>query len=449
MNRQHHDLLGRPGWTALSVLVVTPYVDRPFFERLLSDLRPASLSVVIDDGCRPEELGMIRSLGSDDTVVEVALGGVRGLVHAKIFHVAWRTSGGNRAHSMVFGAGNATRAAFGGGANAELMCRARLTARRHAATIRWVERMRDAVAAACQGHPTRMDQPPDVELADGVVVRLPAMRIRPADARAGSFDLWLQRGRIVSEHPPDPGFLRVSVELLKDLPPGALERSVNELGFETAPRRRLTTPYVQVSPGTGEDERWKARYFTWTQLGAWCSASCHAERGHLFVKIGHRGRLRELEQLRRLSDPILLGRAKALHLARLARLWSALGRSASTYLSSAAGRLDRHLYGRRFEDLVGHHLALADDSEFRDRYITGCEVIDVPRFRDDIVAWETFVASIARQLHVEGMKRRSQSLLFQRMRAALADLDGDPFRGPGKARRDLTRPLELHGRRRG
>ena len=452
MNRHHHDLLGRPGWTALSVLVITPYVGRAFFERLLADLRPARLSAVVDGNCRPGDMDMIRSLGSDGTVVEAALGRVRGLVHAKVYHVAWLTPGGTRAHTLVYGSGNATRAAFGCGGNAEMMCRARLVARRHAAAIRWAEGVRTAVTAACDGRRTRIGPHPDVRLAEGIVVRLPAMWVEPADAPAGSLDLWLQRGHIVSEYRPDPGFLRISVELLKDLPPGALERSVNALGFETAPRRRLTRPYVPIPGGGGGDERWKARYFAWTQLGAWCSASCRAEHGHLFVKAGHRGRLQALERLRRLADPMLLRQGKARHLADLERLWSALGRGAATYLRSAGRGLDRDHYAGQFEALVRHHLVLADDPEFRDRYVTGCEVIDVPRFRDDARAWRAFVTSLARQLHVEGMKRRSNSLLFQRMRKAFAGVADDPFQDPSelvatlRGRWDTTLDVDGNGR---
>src|SRR3546814_20564970 len=49
-----------------------------------------------------------------------------------------------------------------------------------------------------------------------------------------------------------------------------------------------------------------------------------------------------------------------------------------------------------------------------------CEVIDVPRFRMDIVGWRSFVESFARQLHLERMKK-SRSLVFQCIKDALGD----------------------------
>src|SRR3546814_7748214 len=97
----HYDLLGRPGWKATSVLVVSPYVERTFFERIVRDLRPATLTVVIDDGCRADDVKMVRSLARRGKNVSVALASARGLVHATIFHVEWLTTGGSRAHTLV------------------------------------------------------------------------------------------------------------------------------------------------------------------------------------------------------------------------------------------------------------------------------------------------------------------------------------------------------------
>src|SRR3978361_718903 len=97
----HYDLFARPGWKARSVLVVAPYVEKTFFRRLVKDLAPGMLTVVIDDGCRPEDVRMIRALRSKDQQVQVALGGSSGLVHAKVFHIEWETPGGKSAHSLV------------------------------------------------------------------------------------------------------------------------------------------------------------------------------------------------------------------------------------------------------------------------------------------------------------------------------------------------------------
>lgn len=97
----HYDLLDRGDWTAESVLVVSPYVEEEFFRRMAAELRPAELVVVIDDGCRAEDVATVANgARGGRTKVRVALGGAPGLVHAKIFHVEWRTGGGQKARAV-------------------------------------------------------------------------------------------------------------------------------------------------------------------------------------------------------------------------------------------------------------------------------------------------------------------------------------------------------------
>jgi hypothetical protein len=70
------------------------------------------------------------------------------------------------------------------------------------------------------------------------------MTIKDAGNKANNFDLWLQRGRLLSTFQPDPSFLRVHVNLRNELPLGATERIVQDIGFETPKTRRLSLPYI-------------------------------------------------------------------------------------------------------------------------------------------------------------------------------------------------------------
>ena len=141
----HYDLFERPeGWVAKSILIISPYVEPRFFKRLVDDMHPKSLTVIIDDGCRPDDVQMLRRLAGGKIKVVVALGSAPGLVHSKIFHTEWRTTGGNRAHTLVYGSGNATHQAFSGDFNSELMCWSRLIASYNYDTIDWLERVRAA-----------------------------------------------------------------------------------------------------------------------------------------------------------------------------------------------------------------------------------------------------------------------------------------------------------------
>lgn len=425
----HYDLLARPGWRANSILIVSPYVEKTFFERIIKDLKPAKLAVVIDDGCRAEDLDMVQRLTRKGTQVKAALGGAKGLVHAKIFHVEWRTSGGARAHTFVYGSGNATRQAFDGDFNSELMCKARLTAANHAPLLRWLEEVR---AAACDpsADGDEIDPLRDFPLADGIRVRLPGMTIRAAGDKANNFDLWLQRGRLLNMYRPDVSFLRVQVNLLAELPPGDLDESIRRIGFEPPQRRRLSITYIPAAlhDSAGESDaagNWRSRFFLSAQLGDWCSDACFREESHQFKKNRDKERLENLRLLEELGNPDLRREACSHFLVRIDRLWETFGDRAANYLESSNGKVDRDAYQKIFDQQLGRDLALAEDPEFKDRYINGCEVIDVPRFRMDTKARNSFTGSFIRQLHLEWLKSRSQSLIFQRTHSALSKLKNE------------------------
>lgn len=428
MNLHHYDLLARENWKATSVLIVSPYVESQFFKRVIKDIRPEELTVILDDGCRPEDVTMIESLRGRGRRVCAAIAGTRGLVHAKIFYVEWLTPGGQRAHTLVYGSGNATRQAFDGDFNSELMCKTILRAEKHKEVLKWIDSVRRAAAAPGTGEeigPLR-----DALLADGVHVRLPAMTIKNGSEKASNFDLWLQRGRFVSAFRPDPSFLRVHVALLQQLPPGVLEQTVQGIGFEIPKTQRLSIAYV-ANPSldlerSTEPGNWRSRLCLRTQLGDWCSETCHRENGHLFRKSGYRSRERDLLQLSALKVGPARNQSKAAFLDRVEKLWTVMGDNAQTYLKAVGGRLALDFYAKSFDQRVSRDLELIGDKEFCRRYVDGFEVIDVPRFRLDAKAWKGFVDSFASQLHQEAMKQKSQSLIFQRLRDTFED-DEDTF----------------------
>lgn len=422
----HYDLLARSDWEAVSALVVSPYVEKTFFTRMVRDLQPATLTVVIDDGCRPDDVAMVQHLANKTTKVRVALGSAPGLVHAKVFYVEWRTASGNRAHTLVYGSANATRQAFEGNLNSELLCKVRLTVAKHTPLLEWIGHVINAVSDP-SGDDLVIEPVRDAWLANGVQIRLPGLKIKSCANKADNFDLWLQRGRLVSIFRPDASFLRVNVNLLAELPAGELVQRVRGIGFETPMTQRLSIPYVPNvddgqtwSDGTGH---WRSRYFVWTQLGEWCSDSCFRERSHLFRKAGYQVRAANLRLLQQLNEPEPLDEARSQFLNRIDELWATFGQSAETYLKADDGNVDKNFYSTLFDTRVQRDLELAEDLEFRDRYVNGCEVINVPRFRVDPASWRSFAESFTRQLHLESLKGRSTSLIYQYFNAAFADVE--------------------------
>ena len=437
----HYDLLARPEWKAESILIVSPYVERKFFERIVNDLAPTRLIVVIDDGCRSNEVTMIQSLARKGTEVTLVLGSAPGLVHAKIFHVEWLTTGGSRAHTLVYGSGNATRQAFAGGINEELMCKARLTAANHSSILDWMKQVR-RVASDVNGNDPVIPAVRDAWLAAGIHIRLPRLVIKDAGNKASNLDLWLQRGRLLSRFQPDTSFLRVHVSLQKALPAGDLMQRIQRIGFEAPMLERLRIPYIETIGGDdGGDPvggNWLSRLFVWTQLGYWCSDACFLKEGAGFKRRGHEERLENLRLLKELRAPGPKKKALSRFLEKISKLWEILGDDATAYMESRHGAVDQTAYQSLFEQRLERDLDLAADTEFQDRYVNGCEVIDVPRFRMDATGWQSFVDSFMRQLHVESLKVKPQSRIYNSIYHALACVeDVDVFDDPNKLRKAL------------
>jgi hypothetical protein len=442
------DLLERRrGWTAEEVLVVTPYVEKEFFERLAKGLGPRRLSVIIDDGCRLDDVGMVTAAvakvgGRTASGLRCVLGSAPGLMHLKLFYIVWRTPGKRTARTLIFGSANATRQGFGGSVNAELIASCNLTANRHAEVIAWCDA---ATGAARSKGRTVVPAARDVELGKGLHLRLPALSVGRKKSALASFDLWVQRGWLLSEYRPDPGFLRVPITLAKGLSQTDQERLVAGNGFLVPEKKRLTFPYalpedqvvgdLEYDDGDEVDEigNWRRKLFVWTQLGEWCSEDCYALEHRHFKKRNHEereARLRCLETMR-LSSVRQLERTR--FLSSMARLWADLGNEAGELLRGG-DTLDEDYYAEQFDQRVERDLALIGEEEFRHRYLRGYELSPVPRFRPDVLGWRDFLDSLVRQLCLDHTRSRSQSQLLHAVSEAVGAIgrSADVFEKPAE-----------------
>jgi hypothetical protein len=434
-----YDLFVRKaGWKPQAALIVSPYVEREFFQTVARDLRPKRLHVVIDDGCRREDLQTVSDAVAAcghrrPPALICKLGSASGLVHMKLFYILWRTSGGQAAHSLVFGSANATRQGFSGIDNAELVARSRLTASRHADAIRWCSR----VIEATNGNvPVRVKAIRDVELARGMHLRLPAITVGREVAGLSSFDLWVQRGRLLSAYRPDPTFLHVPVHLAKGLPQTELANLAIATGFTIRQTKRLRYRYVAAQVDGDEDEddligpeeqevgNWRRKLFVWTHLGDWCSEGCFDAHQHELKRRGFEERVQALEQLEALRALPARRATRDRFLGDLAKLWDRFGDAAPTLLRGGC-ELDLHFYGDLFDERVERDLELSEDLEFRDRFVRGFELVQVPRFRSDVAGWKEFVESLARQLVLDSTRGRSQSKLLKAVREAFKKVGTD------------------------
>lgn len=344
LNEHSYDLFAsRTGRKAERVLVVTPYVEREFFERLIADLRPKQLHVVIDDGCRREDIQMIRdcvAASKRKVALTCVPGSAPGLVHLKLFYIVWSTEAKRTARTLVFGSANATRQGFGGRVNAELIASCRLTKSRHSHIIDWCE---GVVAATSSGEERLIGPARDVELGTGLQLRLPGMRVGRERSTLSNFDLWIQRGYLLSDYRPDPSFLKVTVRLKQSLAQSEQSQMVTQSGFDVPVNKTLTYHYAGNTGPTddgqepaedsdGEAGNWRRRLFVWTHLGDWCSEACHRENRGKFKRRGYDDRVALIRTLEGLVDPAALRKAREAFLDAVSGLWIGLGGAAGSFL---------------------------------------------------------------------------------------------------------------------
>lgn len=90
------------GFKTNLALVIAPYVDPKFMKKIVQELMPTRLCLVVDEGVRRDDLEKIRNVClRHDTRLEIRLGRARALVHMKAFYFEYcvkilrRTAGGD------------------------------------------------------------------------------------------------------------------------------------------------------------------------------------------------------------------------------------------------------------------------------------------------------------------------------------------------------------------
>ena len=127
-----YDLLNVPdGYKTELALIIAPYFDLQFAEKLIKKMKPRRLRFLLDDGASKEDVfGLREKCGAKK--VKIALGAAVGIVHIKGFYLEFVKSSGRarRKRQFIFGSANATEAAFGEQMNAELIAYVDLSAGR-------------------------------------------------------------------------------------------------------------------------------------------------------------------------------------------------------------------------------------------------------------------------------------------------------------------------------
>ncbi len=430
-----YKLLSVPnGYSTDVALVIAPYVDLVFLKDLVARLNPARLCLLVDDAIQPEALHKIRDCRRRGFDIEVRVARATGLMHMKAFFFEFvrNEAPRRRKRRLLFGSANATNAAFNGRVNAELIAESDLMINEDADIANYFSQIlstfdspKEHAVGAFSGW---LSQQP--------ILHLPKFRSAPPDKATLGFDAWLQRGVLAAQYRNAPQFAILNIKLKKALPQDLVAQIFARSSFtEQGERNVVRYAYlngaddVDAEDAEAEQSNWKARFAVWTHLGDWVSYDCHSAHREIMKSKSSATRNRNISQILRHEDddPWIESRIEQL-LAGLHQVWTELKGakvSPGDYLESRNGGLNPVPYRERFLLKQKQDLLLAQDEDFKKRYINGFEFPAMPRFRQDTMAWEAFVRSWCESIAVEAVKSRTTSLVAKQIKRAMTFLKTD------------------------
>jgi hypothetical protein len=324
---------------------------------------------------------------------------------------------------LLFGSANATSAAFNGKRNAELIADTDLTIGDDEELANYFEEVLSAFDTERSIKITARE----IDLSRAPTLHLPSFRTMLPESGPSGFDTWLQRGVLAAQYRNVPQFLTFSVQLKKPFPQNQVAqifsgRRFSELGNRNVVRYRYLGEIEDSSVDEADDVttvRWKSRFGVWTNLGDWISDDCYRSERDIMKSQTWKARSDKVDELLKYAeDETWKNEIRSDFLSELALVWEDLRKAAippEEYLVGENGDLARRSYGERFDRKLADDISLAQDDDFRTRYINGYEFPDVPRFRQDTTAWTNFVRSWCESIAVEAAKSRTLSLVTRRI----------------------------------
>ncbi|MBS0352471.1 MAG: hypothetical protein JSR83_01025 [Proteobacteria bacterium] len=423
------------GFETTVALVVAPYIDPNFMKKLVKQLKPKRLCLLVDDGVRQEDLDAVKAACRRNVKLEVRLGRASGLVHMKAYYLEYTREEAprTRRRQLLFGSANATTAGFSGARNAELIANVRLAIGEDSELADYFEQI---LATFDTNDSVEIDER-EVELSKVPTLLLPRFVSVLQSSAPSGFDTWLQRGVLAAHYRDAPQFLTVSIRLKKVLPQDMVASIFANRQFAEKTNRNLVRygylNGVELEANDEEEDEasrlpWKAQYAVWTHLGDWISDVCYRRNAKVMKTKSADARAKKVAELLENAENEDWKRAKREDfLDALNRVWrdlEAAGVNPADYLEGRSdGGPNLEFYADRFNAKIETDIALAQDEDFRARYVNGYEFPDVPRFRQDTAAWESFVRSWCESVSVEAAKQASRSLVTKCV-AAVLDEDG-------------------------
>jgi hypothetical protein len=391
--------------------ILSPYLSEGFFTKL-KKLRPREVNITTDAGCSSSVISRIQAkLGRSANPVRLAWS--EGLVHAKCYLFHWKNFESNRyKRLLLWGSCNATDGGFG--RNAEVFSWLLLSSidkEQRTRIIRYFSELKE-----------NDDGVDGIDFSiQGLTVEFPCIEFFKDES--GSFDLWLQKGRLCHPFPNDPGFRHLRVELLSRITADdnlSAELRKNRIGISQ--QTTIAYDYLRRSlddieqPESEEDFTviWKSRFFVDTVFGFWTSQDCFNEKRQGFHKRDTARRQNEIQQIAEASR-LQRMRWNEEFLAILQSIYDAIPNS-NEYFHHSDGKLDAERYRKQFDRQLNRDFFRAQDSWFKHGYISGYDFPEVPPMREFSRNWDEFVQSFADSLFFEINKSGTRSLVAKAVR---------------------------------
>lgn len=393
-----------------SMVVIGPYPSTGFFNGdggffASRRTKAATVTLVADDGWPVKRLEEVSKLFQKPysrrkiRVLRASEGA--NLVHVKAYYIVWKhRKAKTRRRTLLLGSANASSQGFGQHSESFVAINLaavkdadqRAAVRSYFESIQAVgdERTEDVIASIWfwigKGELSWASLPPlSVRTFDG-------------DLTPRAFDAWVRRGTLCHKYQPDSLFGKIRLQLEKPLPPGEFEPLLQESGFAMEGNRKsIVTTYGAASDdGVDADKAakkpaWLRSLFVETLYGYWTSEQCHSSLEMRFRAKGHSKRARRIDSIRKGGETTSTVEAwvkSAVDAARSLRskIAEKYGPEAADRYFVKQGTADEWLpvFEEAARRKVERDSRRARDPEFIKRYVSGYELVPVPRMGEDI-----------------------------------------------------------------
>ena len=430
----------------LEAYIITPYISEEFIESFCRVLNPKKFFIIADKDISQKKLLDIKEkTAKHKTTIKIA--SADGLMHAKIYWLAWKNAEGHRHYTLYWGSCNATISAF----------------LKNAETVAWYHPINKKNQTLLRGYfknlSSNTGQAEHIELTSTTTERsgekkqflsihLPKLQYISLSEKKETFtfDSWLQKGYLAHKRESKSNFLKIQCDLQEALPLDRVEKIFQNHSFKKeGSSETIYYRYAADFPYEEEEKtnevQWKAKFFIETALGHWCSDDCYEKQKQNFVQKNSKQRHSHIDVLKTMSsdavDKIVGNFINSIN--NLAKELIANNFLPQRYFKCVKqgeiefyhqdlttrqtfvkqGEIDEFYYRDLATRQIRRDQEKASIHWFSNGYISGYDFIKLPAFKNSEEDWDLFVYFFCEQLLYLIKQNKVQNNLAQAIKKEL------------------------------